>query len=55
MMDGHALPLAIGVIRDVEAPTYDACVAEQTADVTERHHFKTLRDMVLAGSTWEVK
>ena len=55
MMDGHDLPLAIGVIRDVEAPTYDECVAAQTEDVTEKHHFKTLRDMVLAGSTWEVK
>lgn len=55
MMDGHDLPLAIGVIRDVEAPTYDGCVEAQTASVTEQHHFKTLRDMVLAGSTWEVK
>lgn len=55
MMDGDALPLAVGVIRDVDAPTYDQAVAEQTAAVSARKGFTSLRDMILAGETWEVK
>ena len=55
MMDGDTLPLAVGVIRDVDAPTYDQAVAEQTAAVSARKGFASLRDMILAGETWEVK
>ncbi|MDE7473631.1 MAG: 2-oxoacid:ferredoxin oxidoreductase subunit beta, partial [Muribaculaceae bacterium] len=55
MMDGHALPLAVGVIRDVESPTYDAAVSRQVAEVKARKGFTSLRDMILAGETWEVK
>lgn len=55
MMDGQTLPLALGVIRDVEAPTYDESVAAQVDEVRARKGFTTLRDMILAGETWEVK
>lgn len=56
MMDGLGeLPLALGVIRDVEAPVYDADVAAQVADVKARKGFSCLRDMIVAGGTWEVK
>ena len=33
LMDGHELPLAIGVIRDVEAPSYEADVEAQVQTV----------------------
>lgn len=55
MMDGHNLPLALGVIRDVEAPGYDEGVAEQVRQVRAAKGFNTLREMILAGETWEVK
>lgn len=55
MMDGKSLPLAIGVIRDVEAPVYEEEVDKQTLNVEERKHFGSLRDMIMAGETWEVK
>lgn len=55
MMDGHDLPLAIGVIRQVEEPSYEACVKQQVEEVQAKHGFKTLRDMVMSGTTWEVK
>lgn len=55
MMDGKSLPLAIGVIRDVEAPVYEEEVDKQTHNVGERKHFGSLRDMIMAGETWEVK
>lgn len=55
MMDGKSLPLAIGVIRDVDAPVYEEEVDKQTLNVEERKHFGSLRDMIMAGETWEVK
>ncbi len=55
MMDGHSLPLALGVIRDVESLTYNDEVHRQLAEVKAAKGFGTLRDMILAGETWEVK
>lgn len=55
MMDGLTLPLAVGVIRDVEAPTYEAGVSEQVEKVRAAKGFSSLRDMVLAGETWTVE
>ncbi len=55
MMDGTDLPLAIGVIRDVEAPVYNEDVEAQVEQVKAAHGFDSLRSMILAGETWEVK
>lgn len=55
MMDGEKLPLAIGVIRDVEAPSYETEVAAQVEEVKSKKNFKDLRDMILrTHETWEV-
>ena len=55
MMDGETLPLAVGVIRDVDAPAYDSAVEQQVAEVRARKNFQSLRDMILAGETWTVE
>ena len=55
MMDGITLPLAVGVIRDVDTPTYNDSVDEQVAAIRAKKGFTTLRDMIMAGETWEVK
>ena len=55
MMDGQSLPLAIGVIRDYDAPTYNESLTEQVAEVRAKKGFDSLRGMILAGETWEVK
>ena len=55
MMDGDTLPLAVGIIRDVAAPTYNDGVSQQVEAVRAKKGFKNLRDMILAGETWEVK
>lgn len=55
MMDGESLPLAIGIIRDVDAPTYDEGVSKQVEEVRAKKGFSTLRDMILAGETWTVE
>ena len=54
MMDGNDLPLALGVIRDVDSPVYNEEIEAQIADVRARKNFTSLRDMILAGETWTV-
>ncbi|MCM1520360.1 MAG: 2-oxoacid:ferredoxin oxidoreductase subunit beta [Lachnoclostridium sp.] len=55
MMDGHELPLAIGVIRDVESPVYNEEVEAQIQNVRSHKSYDTLRGMILSGETWTVK
>lgn len=55
MMDGKTLPLALGVIRDVQTPVYNEAIEEQVEEVRHMHGFNNLREMILAGETWEVK
>lgn len=55
MMDGHELPLAIGVIRDVASPTYNEEVDKQIEEVRAKKGFDSLRSMILSGETWEVR
>lgn len=55
MMDGHELPLAVGVIRSVEAPVYDQEVKAQIELVRAQTNRRTLRDYLLTRDTWEVK
>ncbi len=55
LMDGHDLPLAIGVIRDVEAPVYNEEVSAQVAQISSSKGFGSLHDMIMAGETWIVK
>lgn len=55
MMDGHDLPLALGVIRDCDAPVYDREVARQTEEIKRAKGFSDLRDMILrTHETWEI-
>lgn len=55
MMDGDSLPLAVGIIREVDSPVYNEGVDMQIAEVKAKKGFDTLRDMILAGEHWEVK
>ena len=55
MMDGDTLPLAVGIIRDVEAITYDEGVSKQVEEVRAQKGFDNLRSMILAGETWTVE
>jgi 2-oxoglutarate ferredoxin oxidoreductase subunit beta len=54
MMDGTDLPLAIGVIRDVQAPVYNEEIDAQIAQVKAQKGHANLREMILAGETWHV-
>ena len=55
MMDGTDLPLAIGIIRDVESLTYNEELEHQVESVKSAKGIDCLRSMILAGETWEVK
>ena len=54
-MMGGALPVAIGVIRDVEAPVYDESIHLQLEEVKSKKPARTLNEMLMAGETWEIK
>jgi 2-oxoglutarate ferredoxin oxidoreductase subunit beta len=55
LMDGNELPVALGVIRDVEAPVYDEEIEKQIKAVQAKKPARTLREFLMAGDTWEVK
>jgi len=55
MMDGHELPLAVGVIRDVDSLVYNEEIDMQISQIREKKGFSSLRDMILGGEHWEVK
>ena len=54
-MKGPGFPVALGVIRDVEAGTYDVLVRDQLREVESRSRIHCVDDLLRSGSTWEVK
>ena len=55
MDNEHGYPIALGVIRDVEAPTYDVCVNEQIEEVKARKPYHCFEELLETNDTWEVK
>ena len=55
LMDGDELPLALGVIRDVVAPTYDEAMEQQIEQVKAKNPARTLHEFLMSGDIWEVK
>ena len=47
-------PVALGVIRSVNSPTYDMAVAGQIKKVQKSSKIKNMDDLLRSGSTWEV-
>ncbi|MDR0939733.1 MAG: 2-oxoacid:ferredoxin oxidoreductase subunit beta [Mediterranea sp.] len=55
LMEGPDFPVALGVIRDVEAPTYDEALSEQVEEVKAKKKYHNFRELLLTNETWEVK
>lgn len=56
MMDGHELPIALGVIRDYDAPAYDREVERQTSEIRAAKGYSSLRDLVMkTKETWVIE
>lgn len=49
------LPIALGIIRDIDAPVYDQSVQQQIKDVQEKNPTRKLHDLLMKGEIWEVK
>lgn len=55
LMDGPDFPVALGVIRDVEFPSYDESIYAQIEEVRAKKKDRTLEELLMMGETWEVK
>ncbi|MCE5346419.1 MAG: 2-oxoacid:ferredoxin oxidoreductase subunit beta [Bacteroidales bacterium] len=48
-------PVALGIIRSVDGPTYEESVAEQIRSVQKKATIKCMDDLLNNGSTWKVE
>jgi len=55
LMQGPDFPIALGVIRDVEAPTYDDGVYAQLEEISSQKNYHNFEELLLTNDTWEVK
>lgn len=55
MMEGPDFPVALGVIREVEAPTYDAATVQQIEEVKAAKKYHNFAELLLTNDTWEIK
>jgi 2-oxoglutarate ferredoxin oxidoreductase subunit beta len=56
MMDNeHGFPVALGVIRDVAAPTYDEALNMQLNEVKEKKNYHTFAELLETNDVWTVE
>ena len=55
MSPEQGFPIALGVIRDVAAPTYDQAVHEQLSQVSQQKKYHNFMELLETNETWEVK
>ncbi|MCF0160602.1 MAG: 2-oxoacid:ferredoxin oxidoreductase subunit beta [Bacteroidaceae bacterium] len=55
LMEGPDFPIALGVIRDVDAPTYDASVEAQIEEVKAKKKYHNFAELLETNDIWEVK
>lgn len=48
-------PVALGVIRDAEAPVFDQCMYQQINEIKKGSKIKSFRDLVTSGEVWKVE
>ena len=54
MGDGDGFPIALGVIRDVEAPTYNDAVTAQLAEVSAQKKYHNFAELLETNDIWTV-
>lgn len=55
LMENPDFPVALGVIRDVEAPAYDEEIHRQIAEVSAAKSYHNFSELIDTNNTWEVK
>ena len=51
----YGIPVALGVIRDVDAPTYNDAVHQQIEEVKQQKKYHTFAELLETNDIWEVK
>lgn len=51
----ESMPIALGVIRDVEAACYDRAVEAQIEEIRQKNPTRKLHELLLKGDVWEIK
>ena len=54
LMEGPEFPVALGVIRDVEAESYDDAVVNQIQEIQAKSKIKTFDDLIDSCEQWEM-
>lgn len=54
-MSAPAFPVAFGVIRSVEEPTFDQGVSHQLAEAKQNAKFGSVNELMNSGVTWEIE
>ena len=54
LMEGPEFPVALGVIRDVEAESYDEAVVNQIQEIQAKSKIKTFVDLIDSCEQWEM-
>lgn len=55
MMEGPDFPIALGVIRDVETPTYDDGVTQQIEEVKQQKKYHTFAELLETNDIWTIE
>ncbi|MFV0322746.1 MAG: 2-oxoacid:ferredoxin oxidoreductase subunit beta, partial [Bacteroides xylanisolvens] len=55
LMEGPEFPIALGVIRNTEALTYNDAIDEQIAEVKSKKKYHNFQELLMTNDTWEVK
>ncbi|MBR4648563.1 MAG: 2-oxoacid:ferredoxin oxidoreductase subunit beta, partial [Bacteroidaceae bacterium] len=55
MMEGPDFPIALGVIRDVEAPTYDDSVTAQIEEVKNKKPYHSFAELLETNDIWTIE
>ena len=55
MSPEDGFPIALGVIRDVEAPTYNDAVHAQLAEVSAQKKYHNFTELLETNDIWEVR
>ena len=55
MGNNDGFPIALGVIRDVDAPTYDDSVTAQIEEVKAQKKYHNFAELLETNDIWEVK
>jgi 2-oxoglutarate ferredoxin oxidoreductase subunit beta len=54
LMEGPDMPIAVGVIRDVEEETYDAAMEAQMIEIQAKSKIKTFDDLIATCEQWDM-